>query len=65
MSDVVFITSIKTEIILDELVVDKTTAYLHMLVEGEGAPPNYFDSCRGYLLVGSLIMISILVGDTC
>ena len=34
-----------------------------MLVEGEGAPQNDFDSYRGHLLVGSAIMISILVGE--
>ena len=43
----------------------KTKAYLKILVEGEGSPLNDLDSFRGHLLVGSPIMISILVGDTC
>ena len=33
-----------------------------MLVEEEGSPQNDLDSCSGHLLIGSLIMISILVG---
>ena len=36
-----------------------------MLVEGKGSPQNDLDSFRGHLLVGSPIMMSILVGDTC
>ena len=36
-----------------------------MFVEGEGSPQDDLDSCRGHLLVGSPIMISILVEDTC
>ena len=36
-----------------------------MLMEGEGAPQNDLDSCRGHLLARSPIMISILVRDNC
>ena len=36
-----------------------------MLVEGEGVPQNDLDTCKGYFLVGSPIMILILVGDIC
>ena len=32
------------------------------MVEGEGALQTDLDSCRGHLLFGSPIMISILVG---
>ena len=47
------ITSIKTAIFLDELVVDITTAYLLMLMEEEESPQNDLDSFRGHLLIGS------------
>ena len=43
----------------------KTTAYLKMLVAGEGSPQNDLDSLMRHLLVGSPIMISILLGDIC
>ena len=36
-----------------------------MLMEGKGVPQNNLDSCLGHLLVGSPVMISIHVGDTC
>ena len=36
-----------------------------MLVKGEGLPQNDLDSFRGYLSVGSPIMISIILGDIC
>ena len=36
-----------------------------MLVEGDGSRQNDLDSFWGHLPVGSPIMISILVGDTC
>ena len=36
-----------------------------MLVEEEGLPQKDLDSFRGHLLVGSPIMISIFVEDTC
>ena len=51
--------------IYTSFVVDKTTAYLLMLMEGQGAYQNDLDSCKVHLLVVSFIMISILVGDLC
>ena len=35
----------------------KTTAYLKMLVAGEGSPQNDLDNFTGHLLVGSPMML--------